>query len=68
VGLQGGAVTSNQRSASQANVCSEQEFEKLLSRSEAHFKLQRSRTLKSDPRQPDSLKIVPPIRRRDSAA
>jgi hypothetical protein len=68
VDLQGGAVTSNQRRASQASVCSEQEFEKLLSRSEEHFKSQRARTLKSDSRQPNSLKIVPPIRRRDSAA
>jgi hypothetical protein len=61
-------VSTNQNASSQASVCSEQEFEKLLSRSEEHFKSQRTRALKSDSRQPNSLKIVPPIRRRDSAA
>jgi hypothetical protein len=61
-------VTSNQRSTSQANVCSEQEFENLLRRSEEHLKSQRPGVSKSDSPQANSLKIVPPIRRRDSAA
>ena len=58
----------NQRSSSQASVCSEQEFEKLLRRSEEHFKTLRAGTAKRDSLQPSSLKIVPPARRRDSAA
>jgi hypothetical protein len=53
---------------SQAKPCSELEFEKLLSRSEQHFKAQLANTNKSQARQSNSLKIVPPIRRRDSAA
>jgi hypothetical protein len=61
-------VSSNQRNLSQANVCSEQEFEKLLRRSEEHFRSLRSGTRKADSLQSNSLKIVPPIRRRDSAA
>jgi hypothetical protein len=61
-------VTLNQRTSSRANVCSEQEFENLLRRSEEHLKSQPSVTRKQDPMQPNSLKIVPPIRRRDSAA
>ena len=61
-------MNSDQKNSSQANVCSEQEFEKLLSRSEAHFKTQLAGTTKTQSRQANSLKIVPPIRRRDSAA
>ena len=61
-------MTSNQRSSSQANVCSEQEFENLLRRSEEHLKSQLSVTRKQGSIQPNTLKIVPPIRRRDSAA
>jgi hypothetical protein len=61
-------VTSNQRTSSQANACSEQEFENLLRRSEEHLKSQLAVTRKQGPIQPNSLKIVPPIRRRDSAA
>ena len=61
-------MTSNQSNSSEAIICAEQEFEKLLSRCEEHFKSQRARTLKSSSLQPNSLKIVPPIRRRDSAA
>ena len=61
-------MSSKHRNSSQANVCSEQEFEKLLSRSEEHFKSQRSGALKPGAPQPNSLKIVPPIRRRESAA
>ncbi len=61
-------MSSNQKNFSQANVCSEQEFEKLLSRSEAHFKSKRSSSLKPGAPQSNSLKIVPPIRRRESAA
>ena len=58
----------NQRNSSQANVCSEQEFETLLRRSEEHFKSQRPGTPKSDSSQSSSLKIVRPFPRRDSAA
>ncbi|HWO33428.1 MAG TPA: hypothetical protein VNO32_31920 [Candidatus Acidoferrum sp.] len=61
-------MTSNQRTSSQANVCSEQEFENLLRRSEEHLKSLRPGVSKSDSLQPNSLKLVPPIRRRDSAA
>ena len=61
-------MTSNQRTASRTNVCSEQEFENLLRRSEEHLKSQLSVTRKQGPIQPNSLRIVPPIRRRDSAA
>jgi hypothetical protein len=61
-------VSSNQRNLSQANVCSELEFENLLRRSEEHLKLQRPGTLKPESVQSNSLKIVPPPRRRDSAA
>jgi hypothetical protein len=61
-------VSLNQRNSSQANVCSEQEFEKLLRRSEEHLKSQRSGAAKSEPLPSKSLKIVPPFRRRDSAA
>jgi hypothetical protein len=61
-------VTLNQRTSSQANVCSEQEFENLLRRSEEHLKSLRPSVSKSDSLQPNSLKLVPPIRRRDSAA
>jgi hypothetical protein len=61
-------VSLNQRNSSQANVCSEQEFEALLRRSEEHLKSQRSRAPKPESLQPNSLKIVPPLRRRDSAA
>jgi hypothetical protein len=68
VGSQGGAVSVNQGSSSQASVCSEQEFEKLLRCSEEHFKTQRANTRKPDSLQSSSLKIVPPARRRDSAA
>ena len=58
----------NQRNSSQANVCSEQEFETLLRRSEEHFKSQRSSATKPESLPANSLKIVPPLRRRDSAA
>lgn len=58
----------NQKDLSQAGDCSEQEFENLLRRSEAHLKLQRPGTLKPESLPSNSLKIVPPIRRRDSAA
>jgi hypothetical protein len=61
-------MSSNQRSFSQASFCSEQEFENLLRRSEVYFKAQRSGTLKPGALQSNSLKIVPPTRRRDSAA
>jgi hypothetical protein len=61
-------VSSNQRNLSQVKVCSEQEFETLLRRSEEHFKSLRSSTRKPESLQSNSLKIVPPIRRRDSAA
>jgi len=61
-------VSRNQSNSSQANVCSEQEFEKLLRRSEEHFKLQRSSATKPNSLPANSLKIVPPFRRRDSAA
>jgi hypothetical protein len=49
-------------------VCSEQEFETLLRRSEEHLKSLRSSAPKPESLQPNSLKIVPPLRRRDSAA
>ena len=58
----------NQRNPTQANVCSEQEFETLLRRSEEHLKSQRPSAAKPDPLPSKSLKIVPPLRRRDSAA
>ena|GEM_PF-2072747 len=58
----------NQRNSSQAKVCSEQEFETLLRRSEEHLKSKRSSPTKPESLQPNSLKIVPPLRRRDSAA
>ena len=58
----------NQRNSSQANVCSEQEFETLLRRSEDHLKSQRSSATKPESLPANSLKIVPPLRRRDSAA
>ena len=58
----------NQRNSTQANVCSEQEFEMLLRRSEEHLKSLRSSGPKPESLQPNSLKIVPPLRRRDSAA
>jgi len=61
-------VSLNQRNTSQANVCSEQEFEKLLRCSEEHFKSQRSSPAKPEPLPSNSLKVVPPVRRRDSAA
>jgi hypothetical protein len=61
-------VTSKQRSSSQVNVCSEQEFEDLLRRSEEHLKSQRPGVSKADSLPSNSLKIVPPLRRRDSAA
>jgi hypothetical protein len=61
-------VNSNQRSSSQVNVCSEQEFENLLRRSEEHLKSQRPGVSKADSLHSNSLKIVPPLRRRDSAA
>jgi hypothetical protein len=61
-------VSSNQRNLSQAGVSSEQEFENLLRRCEEHFKSLRSSTRKPESLQSNSLKIVPPIRRRDSAA
>ena len=61
-------MSSNQRNLSRANVCSEQEFENLLRRSEEYFKSQRPMTRKPESLQSNSLKIVPPIRRRDSAA
>jgi hypothetical protein len=61
-------VSLNQRNSSQANVCSEQEFETLLRRSEEHLKLKRPGATKPESPQPNSLKIVPPLRRRDSAA
>jgi hypothetical protein len=60
---------SNRRNSSQANVCSEQEFEKLLRRSEERCKAQLSNALKLGAPKSNALKIVPPIqRRRDSAA
>ncbi len=58
----------NQRNPTQANVCSEQEFEKLLRRTEEHLKSQRSGAANPEPLPSNSLKIVPPLRRRDSAA
>jgi hypothetical protein len=61
-------VSLNQRNSSQANVCSEQEFETLLRRSEEHLKSKRSSPTKPESIQSNSLKIVPPLRRRDSAA
>jgi hypothetical protein len=61
-------VSLNQRKSSQANVCSEQEFESLLRRSEEHLKSQRSSATRRESVQSKSLKIVPPLRRRDSAA
>ena len=61
-------MSSNQRNLSQADVCSEQEFEKLLRRSEAYFKSQGSDARKPESLQSNCLRIVPPIRRRDSAA
>jgi hypothetical protein len=61
-------VSLNQRNSSQASVCSEQEFEKLLRSSEEHFKTKRAGSAKPDSLQSSSLKIVPPARRRDSAA
>jgi hypothetical protein len=61
-------VSLNQRNSTQANVCSEQEFETLLRRSEEHQKSQRASTAKLEPLPSNSLKIVPPLRRRDSAA
>ncbi len=60
---------SNQRNSTQANVCSEQEFEKLLRRSEERCKSQLSSAAKPRTLKSNALKIVPPIqRRRDSAA
>jgi hypothetical protein len=61
-------VSLNQRNSSQANVCSEQEFETLLRRSEVHLKSQRSSAPKPESLSSKSLKLVPPLRRRDSAA
>lgn len=61
-------MSSNQRNLSRANVCSEQEFENLLRRCEEHLKLQRPGTLKPESLPSNSLKIVAPVRRRDSAA
>jgi len=61
-------VSLNQSNSSQAQVCSEQEFEKLLRRSEEHLKSQRSSATKPESLPSSSLKIVPPLRRRDSAA
>jgi hypothetical protein len=61
-------VSLKQRNSSQANVCSEQEFETLLRRSEEHLKSKRSSAAKPESLQSNSLKIVPPLRRRDSAA
>jgi hypothetical protein len=61
-------VSLNQRNSSQANVCSEQEFEKLLRRSEEHLKSQRASVAKPESISSKTLKIVPPLRRRDSAA
>jgi len=61
-------MSSNQRNLSQASACSEQEFENLLRRSEEHLKLLRTSTLKPESLPSNSLKIVPPVRRRDSAA
>jgi hypothetical protein len=62
-------VTSNQKGFSQANVCSEQEFEKLLRRSEKHCKLLPSSAPHAEASKSNTLKIVPPAqRRRDSAA
>ena len=58
----------NQRNSTQAIVCSEHEFETLLRRSEEHLKSLRSSAPKPESLQPNSLKIVPPLRRRDSAA
>ena len=67
-------MTSDQENYPRANVCSEQEFELLLRRSEEHCKSQRSsamtpESLQSNSLKPKALKIVPPAaRRRDSAA
>jgi hypothetical protein len=62
-------VISNHKNSSQANVCSEQEFEKLLRRSEERRKSQLSSALNPGAPKSNALKIVPPIqRRRDSAA
>jgi hypothetical protein len=56
---EGGAVASNLKTLPTVGACSEQEFEKLLHRSELHFKMKR----------PTELKIVPPPKpRRESAA
>lgn len=52
-------MSSNLKTLPTGRVCSEQEFEKLLRRSEEHFKAKR----------PTELKIVPPPKpRRDTAA
>jgi hypothetical protein len=61
-------VSLNQSNSTQANVCSEQEFENLLRRSEQHLKSQRASAPKPASLPSKSLKIVPPFRRRDSAA
>ena len=62
-------MISNRRNSTQANVCSEQEFEKLLRRCEEHCKSQHPSAAKPGALKSKALKIVPPIqRRRDSAA
>lgn len=56
---EGGVVTANLKTLLPGRVCSEQEFEKLLRRSEEHLKTKR----------PTELKVVPPPKsRRDTAA
>lgn len=50
-------MASNQKSLAHVSFCSEQEFEKLLRRSELHFHTKHSATRKSP-----ALTIVPPAR------